>query len=1032
MKPSLPTGIALLALVLATAQAQTTNALPKKPADKPASSIAGPTPSQAPPLTQCLKIQQDPVGKNLQETFVWTDLPREAQGVAAGFRKTFDLTTQPSSALLHLFADARYILWVNGTYVDRGPARFQPNGPEYDTIDIARYLKPGKNVVAMVVAGNLSGGKVMRHAPGLTASLEVEGKSLWKTDATWRWSDRTRYRKTSADWANLGDTLVDAQVEDGDWTSADYNDSAWKPVVAVSGSDWGPLTARRIPMLAEKEVPFTLQGGAALPVTLNQGQKLEFTTGRIVQAYPVISLTAEAGTELTIEPYGVHYIAKAGPQTHFTLDTRGITKGALAVTKGTATITGLKLVERLYPYERLASFQSDDPFLNRLWEMCARSCEVLSEDSYVDCADRERVEWMDDTPPGYDITRTAMAGPAGADGKKIYSDPRLLAELVRRTALTLQPDGWVKAHTCSDRYDIHAKMEDRACDWVEGIRFYYEATGNASAVKEIWPTVTAQMDYFLGRRTAKGLVSARDWVVWSNPTGYLVGQATPLNCFVYRALADASVLAGVVGDAEAAQRYTKASTELKQAINRELWDEKSGSYLGGYFNEGEVAAITSSNKAGVAARLRDGYFPPTLEANLFALDRGVVPDDRRKRVIDAVMEQEEKGNIGGGIMTAYYLYKQLYALDGNANDERVLDLIRRKFQAMVDHPFQCSWEGYSGGSKAHIYGMYPGYLLSAYVLGVRREAPVAEKQLLIEPHLGNLKKAEGTVVTEFGPVTVSWVVQDGKLNGVITVPEGVTTTLAVPLKEGVTSVLLDGKQATGKVVGSRLQLPLTSGQHNVVAELPAIIPLPKAPDADVTSREDGEMVIQGKMAELKLLEREVPKNNLVSSGSPDLLSIDEQGVQHTGEGNNADAIHNGTILNGSGGDETANDGKTFRGYGQGSSLVFHLNTTTHPAGYDLSRIITFAGHHDERSSQQYAVKVAFVSAPEQFVPLFEASVKSERDGSEINVSAKNGGVLINAQNMSASHVAAVKFEFKKGPRVFNVYREICIVGGPSK
>jgi len=28
------------------------------------------------------------------------------------------------------------------------------------------------------------------------------------------------------------------------------------------------------------------------------------------------------------------------------------------------------------------------------------------------------------------------------------------------------------------------------------------------------------MDYFLARRTERGLVRARDWVVWGNPVGY--------------------------------------------------------------------------------------------------------------------------------------------------------------------------------------------------------------------------------------------------------------------------------------------------------------------------------------------------------------------------------------------------------------------------------------------------------------------------------------------------------------------------------
>ena len=84
---------------------------------------------------------------------------------------------------MFIFADARYILWVNGQYVERGPARFQPNGPEYDAIDLAPQLQAGSNVVALLVVGNLSGGKVMRHRPGLAAMLESDGREISRTDA---------------------------------------------------------------------------------------------------------------------------------------------------------------------------------------------------------------------------------------------------------------------------------------------------------------------------------------------------------------------------------------------------------------------------------------------------------------------------------------------------------------------------------------------------------------------------------------------------------------------------------------------------------------------------------------------------------------------------------------------------------------------------------------------------------------------------------------------------------------------------------
>jgi hypothetical protein len=417
--------------------------------------IANPQPEVAPPLTGVLRIMQDPIGKQLQAAFIWADAPKSGDkpGVAVGFRKSFYLEKQPASALLRLFADARYILWVNGIYVDRGPARFQPNGPEYDSLEIAPFLQSGSNSVALLCIGNLSGGKVMRHKPGLTALLQLGTQTLWSTDESWQWTDSTRYRAVDASWPNLGESLVDATVEDGDWTQPGYDDAKWKTARRISGETWGPLTSRRIPRLRETVVPVQFAKGVALPTTLKAGEKLDFTSDWIVQAYPLITLDAAAGTELKIEPYDVVYEAKAGTQSYFTIDTRGITHGAVVVSKGQATISGFTLKERLYPFDCSASFTSSDPFLNKLWAMCARSCQVLSEDSYVDCADRERVEWMDDTPPGYDITCTAMSV-AGNNGQTEYGDARLLGELIRRTALTLQPGGWVKAHTCSDRYDI--------------------------------------------------------------------------------------------------------------------------------------------------------------------------------------------------------------------------------------------------------------------------------------------------------------------------------------------------------------------------------------------------------------------------------------------------------------------------------------------------------------------------------------------------------------------------------------------------
>ena len=236
-----------------------------------------------------------------------------------------------------------------------------------------------------------------------------------------------------------------------------------------------------------------------------------------------------------------------------------------------------------YPFERVGSFSSSDPMLNHLWEICARSLEILSEDAYIDCSDRERVEWMDCSPPAFECTRVMMAGPR-EDGGKVWSDPRLMQGLLRRTALTQQPDGQMKAHTCSERWDIHAIMEDRSCDWVIGARQYYECTGDAKLIREIWPAMTRLMDWFLSKRTTRGLVQAREWEVWDNPLRYQVCEGAGLNALVYHALRDAAFLGGLSwGQFVRVHALLRRPTQLAGDFNRLLWDDLAGSYSGALF-----------------------------------------------------------------------------------------------------------------------------------------------------------------------------------------------------------------------------------------------------------------------------------------------------------------------------------------------------------------------------------------------------------------------------------------------------------------
>lgn len=154
------------------------------------------------------------------------------------------------------------------------------------------------------------------------------------------------------------------------------------------------------------------------------------------------------------------------------------------------------------------------------------------------------------------------------------------------------------------------------------------------------------------------------------------------------------------------------------------------------------------------------------------------------------------------------------------------------------------------------------------------------------------------------------------------------------------------------------------------------------------------------------VEADVPRVGLAP-----IAEVTETGVLHDGGGTGTGALFNGTTRNGSHGEGTENDGKTFRGYGDGSVLLIRL------AGpCSVAEIRTFAGHADARSSQRYTVLVERAGAPGRLERLAEASADCDGGTSEVRV--KVGG----------KPVTAIRLEFANGPLGFNVYREISLIG----
>ena len=142
----------------------------------------------------------------------------------------------PAEAPARITADSRYVLWVNGHEVGRGPARSQPYRQRYDSYDLSPYLAVGANVIAVLVTYYGRPMSFWQPAPAgsnTDAALVFEaqiGDRMLVSDDSWR-------VQRSAAWSLLAGThagegvpveIVDARKSRAGWREVDFDDSDWR------------------------------------------------------------------------------------------------------------------------------------------------------------------------------------------------------------------------------------------------------------------------------------------------------------------------------------------------------------------------------------------------------------------------------------------------------------------------------------------------------------------------------------------------------------------------------------------------------------------------------------------------------------------------------------------------------------------------------------------------------------------------------------------------------------------------------------
>ena len=171
------------------------------------------------------------------------------------FRQKFEYCG--GEADLQITADARYLIWVNGKYVQFGPARSYPKHYGYDIISIKKYLVKGKNVLAVLVKHfGISTFHSMLQPGGLLFRLRKKGGDIFSgTSCLCRSCPEYSPYTPRISCQQEYEEQVDARLYDG-WREPDYDDSRWFPAVSVRAAEDGyhsDYRAREIPFLLREE-----------------------------------------------------------------------------------------------------------------------------------------------------------------------------------------------------------------------------------------------------------------------------------------------------------------------------------------------------------------------------------------------------------------------------------------------------------------------------------------------------------------------------------------------------------------------------------------------------------------------------------------------------------------------------------------------------------------------------------------------------------------------------------------------------------
>lgn len=717
-------------------------------------------------------------------------------------RKTFELATLPSKAMLFVASVGYHEVYINGEKISdgilNGAVTDHTKRARYIAYNIAGKLKTGKNTIALWLGSSWSvfapyATKDKPRTPLVIAQADLYDTKMSiikriETDASWKIHASPNRLLGTWEMQNYGGEIWDANKDIPDWNLPGYNDTKW-----MHAKVYRPQL-----VISSQNVEINKKFHEINPVSIEAGKDgYRVDMGVNFTGWTRINVSGQPGDtirflfserekdEMTFKLHSIYII---GPSGKGTFENRFNYSAARWI-----MIKGLKSkpepgdikgwVVRT-DYKKISSFKSSDSLQNWIYDRICWNYENLSIGGYVvDCSQRERFGY------GGDAHATSETGMynyrLGAFYTKWMQDWRDV-QGTETTVGNMNDTNWAHRKTGSGRYLNNGVLPHTAPTYHGGggpawggivisLPWYlYQHEGDTRILSRNYELIKGWLG-FLATHTKSGLLQRYggqwdflgDWL-WPNATAEGMNNNKPENlcfnnCYYVYNLRTAAKIASVLGNNNDADEWVQQADATASAIHEMFYNAGDHSYA-------------DSSMSNLAA----------------ALLASIPPADQYPLVMKRLEEEiliHKKGHIHAGITGGTLLFKLL-------RDEG-LDSLMYSMTSQTTYPgwgymkangATSIWEMWEkdlpGHSLLHSSYLFPG---AWYIEGLGSIKPDPEKPgfqhfIITVPNIpeNKLSAAQTSFDSPAGLIKTSWKKQNGSLALNVTVPPNCTGTVYLP------------------------------------------------------------------------------------------------------------------------------------------------------------------------------------------------------------------------------------------------------------